>query len=174
MQVPRTVEKQVPYTYTVRKPRTVVMRVPLDPCGNPLPAAAPRAPSMAPSAAARPTAPAAEPAPAAQPKTFSDAPAAAMPKAPEGWGGSELKHIDPEAAGAIRARRPVENDLEPISTPEAKSVDADSQATPRTEPTVAPPGPAVEPAPPQGSTRDVPAAETSAAPYPTVRGGHTT
>ena len=178
MQVPRTVEKRVPYTYTVRKPRTVVMRVPLDPCGNPLPPAAAATqsqvtpPSLAPAAAARPTTPAAQPAPATAPKTFSDKPAPAAQQQPEGWGSSDLQHVDPEAAGAVRAQKPVEDSLEPISTPEARPSAGDTRTAP--QPSVAPLGPAVEPAPPRGSTRDVPAAETSAAPFPAARGGHTT
>jgi hypothetical protein len=34
VQEPRVVETRVPVTYTIRTPRTVVMRIPLDPCGN--------------------------------------------------------------------------------------------------------------------------------------------
>jgi hypothetical protein len=154
------------------------MRVPLDPCGNPLPAAAAATqsqvapPSLTPAAAARPTAPATPPAPTTAPKTFSDMPAPARQKQPEGWGSSDLKHVDPEAAGAVRTQKPVESGLEPISTPEARPSATDTQAAP--QPSVAPLGPAVEPAPPRGSSRDVPAAETSAAPFPAGRGGHTT
>jgi hypothetical protein len=101
-------------------------------------------------------------------------PAPAAKKAPEGWGGSDLKHVDPEAAAAVRAEKPVESNLEPISAPDAKPSTTDSRSAPQPEPSVAPQGPAVEPAPPGGTTRDVPTAETSAAPYQAVRSGHTT
>jgi hypothetical protein len=181
MQVPRTVEKRVPYTYTVRKPRTVVMRVPLDPCGNPLPASATAAPAgQAPTAAARPAVPAA-PAPTTSQKTFGDTPASEPARQPEGWGGSNLRHVDPETAGSVRAQKPVEGQLETIPAPAAKSESAGSAAvpaedslSPKQEPSVAPLGPAVEPAPPAGSTRDVPAAKTSAAPQQSGGGGQTT
>ena len=156
MQVPRIVEKKTPYSYTVRSPRTVVMRVPLDPCGNPIAAPAAAA-TPAPAAAARPAA-APAPAQSGPVKTFSDKPADAAPKAPEGWTGSGLEHVDPAkkagSNGAVRADKPVEpaignRPVETIPTPSAK------------EPTVAPLGPAVEPPPPAADTRDVPAAETS-------------
>jgi hypothetical protein len=176
MQVPRVVEKKTPYTYTVRSPRTVAMRVPLDPCGNPIPSAA--APMAAPAAAARPmAAPTAAPAlqtpPSGPVKTFSDKPADAPAKAAEGWHGSSLDHVDPTAkAGAVRADRPVDDNaaLKPIETIPAPAAKQDAVAPapkapatpePTPEPTVAPLGPAVEPAPPAADTRDVPAAETS-------------
>jgi hypothetical protein len=169
MQVPRVVEKKTPYTYTVRSPRTVVMRVPLDPCGNPIPSAAASVP--APAAAARPAA-APTPAPALQSppsgpvKTFSDKPADAPAKSAEGWQGSALDHVDPDAKSAtVRADKPVDGatslkPIETIPTPAAKP-DAVAPAPKAPEPTVAPLGPAVEPAPPAADTRDVPAAETS-------------
>ncbi|MDA1040302.1 MAG: hypothetical protein O3A37_08460, partial [Planctomycetota bacterium] len=113
-----------------------------------------------------------QPAPAATPKTFSDMPAPAVKKEAEGWQGSNLQHIDPETAGAVRAEKPVEDGLEPISTPEARSPAAGPEGS--SEPSVAPVGPAVEPAPPVGSSRDVPAAETSAIPPFAGRGGRTT
>ena len=123
-QVPRVVEKRTPYAYTVRSPRTVVLRVPLDPCGNPIPTspsatgtvAAPRAATaaggvvpataIAPLPSAKPTAPSATPAPTAAPslspaeaaplKTFRDAPAETGKKpVVEGWGPSPMKHLDP-------------------------------------------------------------------------------
>lgn len=169
MQVPRVVEKKTPYSYTVRSPRTVVMRVPLDPCGNPLPAAA--AAMAAPAAAARPTtAPTAAPTlqtpPSGPVKTFSDKPADAPAKPAEGWQGSALDHVSPDAkAGVVRADKPVDGGtalkpIETIPTP-AATQDAVTPAPPSQEPTVAPLGPAVEPAPPAADTRDVPAAETS-------------
>jgi len=150
----------VPYTYTVRSPRTVVMRVPLDPCGNPIPAAIQQtsAISSVPAAAARPSAtptpvaaPSLAPAEPAAAKTFSDKPAA---PAAEGWTGSGLQHVDPKqtqaagsqaagnASGAVRAEKPADADsalrpIETIPTPPAKNVvPAPSAATP--SPTVAP------------------------------------
>jgi hypothetical protein len=181
--VPRVVEKKVPYSYTVRSPRTVVMRVPLDPCGNPIPAAVQQTSAVgtAPAAAARP---AAAPTPVTPPtlvptepsatKTFSDKPTVAVPKAPEGWTGSDLQHVDPKqspaagnqsTSGAVRAEKPAEDlrAVETIPTPTA----TDASPAPAPSPTVAPlqsqpqPGPAVEPAPPAASLKDVPAAETS-------------
>jgi hypothetical protein len=191
--VPRVVEKKVPYTYTVRSPRTVVMRVPLDPCGNPIAAAIQQTSAVAPMPAAvsRPAAvptpvaaPALAPAEAAATKTFSDKPAAKP--AAEGWGGSNLQHVDPKqapASGAVRAEKPATaagelKPLETIPTPAAKdAAPAPAAATPA--PTVAPLnaqpmlnvapqlnaqpqlGPAVEPAPPAASLKDVPASETA-------------
>jgi hypothetical protein len=187
MQVPRVVEKKTPYNYTVRSPRTVVMRVPLDSCGNPIPTAA-AAPAMtpAPSAAARPaTAPAAAapsltPAEAGAMKTFSDKPADQPAKPQEGWTSSAQPHVDPSQAEAVRTQKPVApqqpaptrddaanlRPIEPIPTPPAKAEAVAPQppaAAPKAaqEPTIAPLGPSVEPAPPAADTRDVPAAETS-------------
>jgi hypothetical protein len=187
MQVPRVVEKKTPYTYTVRSPRTVVMRVPLDACGNPIPTAA-AAPAIAPapSAAARPAAAAAAAAPALTPaeagamKTFSDKPADQPVKPQEGWTSSAQPHVDPAQAEAVRAQKPVApqqptaardeaanlRPIESIPAPPAKAEAAAPQAPaaapkPAQEPTVAPLGPSVEPAPPAADTRDVPAAETS-------------
>jgi Meckel syndrome type 1 protein len=183
MQVPRVVEKRVPYTYTVRTPRTVVMKVPLDPCGNPLPTAAaaarPAAPAtpapvLAPAPSGSP-APAAAPAPAAGPvKTFSDKPADAAPKTAEGWDSSPLDHVDPERSAAddrqaVRAEKPAAAEageelrkIEAIPAPAAKEPAA--QVAP--EPTVAPPGPAVYPPPPASDARDVPTAKTSGTSLP--------
>ncbi len=101
MQVPRVVEKKTPYTYTVRSPRVVVTKVPLDPCGNPLPA--PPAAAPRPTAAAAPVLSASE---ATAAKTFSSDKPADQPKPPEGWGGSALRHVDPEQAGGYRAEKP--------------------------------------------------------------------
>jgi hypothetical protein len=167
VQVPRVVEKKTPYTYTVRSPRTVVMRVPLDPCGNPIPTAA----MAAPAAAARPAvsaapAPTLQAAPSGPVKTFSDKPADAPAKPQEGWQDSPLDHVDPTTkSGAVRAEKPVDDAaaLKPIETipaPAAKQ-DAAVPAPKSPEPTVAPLGPAVEPAPPAADARDVPTAETS-------------
>jgi hypothetical protein len=156
VQVPRVVEKREPYTYTVRMPRTVVTKVPLDACGNPLPAAAPAA--VPPASTTPPATPAAGPV-----RTFRDKPADAAPApAPEGWGASSLDHVDPTtgSSGTVRAERPVAPEplkkVEEIPSPAAKEAPA---AEP--QPTVAPPGPAVYPPPPAGSDRDVPTAETS-------------
>jgi hypothetical protein len=87
-QVPRVVEKRTPYTYTVRSPRTVVLRVPLDPCGNPIPTAPAAVSAAAPRSAASssgvvpataitplPSAKPAAPAPAASTPTATAAPA---------------------------------------------------------------------------------------------------
>jgi hypothetical protein len=187
-QVPRVVEKKVPYTYTVRSPRTVVMRVPLDACGNPIPSAVQQtgAVGAAPAAAARPTAtptpvapPNLAPATPAPTKTFSDKPAA--PQAAPGWTGSDLQHVDPKQAqagggqsapGTVRAEKPADaggdlKSVETIPTPAAQEPTAapTRAPTPTQAPTVAPlnaqPGPAVEPAPPAATLKDVPAAETS-------------
>ena len=120
-QVPRVVAKQVPYTYTVRRPRTVVTRVPLDACGNPIavpaaPVALPAPQLPAPAAASRPMAPAApatapqQPAPQAPAdgpiKTYSDRPTDQAPANNEGWKNSDLKHVDPEAASAGESTGP--------------------------------------------------------------------
>jgi hypothetical protein len=65
----------------------------------------------------------------------------------------------------VRAEKPIDNatsalrPIEAIPTPAAKEPAAPTLKAP--EPTVAPIGPAVEPAPPAADTRDVPAAETS-------------
>jgi hypothetical protein len=187
-QVPRVVEKKEPYSYTVRSPRTVVMRVPLDPCGNPIPAASP-APAVAPAAAAKPVvvpqqaAPALTPAEASPAKTYSDKPADAPARVEEGWKGSGLDHVDPKSAtqsavgtngaaggsaNTFRAERPLGSgtegvrSAETIPTPSAKDVGATgSGSTATREPTVAPLGPSVEPAPPASDPKDVPAAGTS-------------
>jgi hypothetical protein len=176
MQVPRVVEKKTPYTYTVRMPRTVVTKVPLDPCGNPVPvsAAAPAAvaaPALsaapaieqvpAPAAAARPETPAAS----TPLKTFSDKPADAPAPAGDGWTASSLQQIAPTPATDALPRVAEKPALEPALAPAAESV-----------PTVAPAGPTVEPAPPAHDPRDVPAAKTSGAGLlkPLVTPGHTT
>ena len=162
MQVPRVVEKKTPYTYTVRMPRTVVTKVPLDPCGNPLPAPAPAAaarPAVAPATA---TAPALSQQAAAGPvKTFSDRPADAAAKTESGWGASNLPHVDPAAApadGAVRAERPAA-DAAP-----AEAIPSPAPRAEAAEPTVAPVGPAVEPAPPAHDQREVPATGASGRP----------
>jgi hypothetical protein len=181
VQVPRVVEKKTPYTYTVRSPRVVVTKVPLDPCGNPIaPAAAvmPAPALSAPAAAARPAAAAAPAAPALQQeaagpvKTYSDRPAESAAKAEEGWAASDLPHKDPApAAGgeAVRAEKPAaEADAaEAIPSPSARGAER--------EPTVAPLGPVVEPAMPAHDTRDVPATGTSGRPLlRSLNSGHTT
>ena len=188
MQVPRVVEKKTPYTYTVRSPRVVVTKVPLDACGNPIPAA-----SATPAGAARPAPAPAAPAPAAVApaaafsaadaspmKTFSSERPAAEPKAAEGWGGSNLRHVDPETAGRYRAEKPAADaaapemrKIESIPAPAAKEPAA--AAAPEPQPTVAPTGPSVYPPPPATDTRDVPAAKTSGRPWAAgAASGHTT
>jgi 2-oxoglutarate dehydrogenase E2 component (dihydrolipoamide succinyltransferase) len=181
------------------------MRVPLDPCGNPIPAAIQQTSGVTPmpSAASRPAAapatvapPALSPAAASATKTFSDKPAAAASPATEGWGSSNLQHVDPKqapASGSVRAEKPATTagDLKPIETiptPAAKDaapVPAAAPAAAKLAPTVAPLnpqpelntqpqlnlqpqlnaqpqlGPAVEPAPPAASLKDVPASETA-------------
>ncbi|MFM8634932.1 MAG: hypothetical protein ACKOEX_09010, partial [Planctomycetia bacterium] len=108
-----------------------------------------------------------------------NSPAAAPRKAPEGWGGSSLDHVDPQAPGSVRARKPVTNDvpqpIESIPAPAAKEPAASRGTTPSSpEPSVAPLGPAVAPPPPANDERDSPAAETSASPAPARTAGHTT
>jgi hypothetical protein len=197
MQVPRVVEKREPYSYTVRMPRTVVTKVPLDPCGNPIPVA----PTAAPAAVSRPTAtpaPTLSAADSAPVKTYSDRPADAPRKVAEGWGASSLDHVDPAAkgssdsSGTFRAEKPATDaaaadtlrTIEPIPTPAAKEPAAATiapqpapkavpQPTTEPSPTVAPPGPAVYPPPPANDPRDVPAAETSGSSL-LGRTGHTT
>ena len=106
-------------------------------------------------------------------KTFSDKPADQPAKPQEGWTSSAQPHVDPAQAEAVRAQKPVApredaanlRPIESIPTPPAKAEAAAPQtpAAPKAapEPTVAPLGPSVEPAPPAADTRDVPAAETS-------------
>jgi hypothetical protein len=187
MQVPRVVEKKTPYTYTVRSQRVVVTKVPLDPCGNPIPAA-PAAPAAAakPVPAPAPVAPAAafSAADANPMKTFSSERPAAEPKAAEGWGSSDLRHVDPNAttapAGSYTAEKPAADAVAPemrkiesIPAPVAKEPAA--TAAPAQEPTVAPTGPSVYPPPPASDTRDVPAAKTSGRPWTSgAASGHTT
>lgn len=100
-------------------------------------------------------------------KTYSDRPAEAAPaEAVEGWGASKREHVDPRtgsadagdtepaerAATGVESLRPIQPIPQPADEPAAAAAP---------EPTVAPPGPAVFPPPPAGSTRDVPAADTS-------------
>ena len=178
MQVPRVVAKQVPYTYTVRSPRVVVTKVPVDACGNPLPAA--------PAAAARPAS-SSTPAPAlSQPRpeagsgpvrTYRDRPAdgAAGEQAAEaeqGWGSSRLPHVDPQQGGAAtEARRPPSGG----ERTGAEDIPSPIAAEKNQEPTVAPLGPAVEPAPPAHDERDLPVTGTSGRPVlRSLHSGHTT
>ena len=195
MQVPRVVEKREPYTYTVRMPRTVVTKVPLDSCGNPIPAA----PAAVPAAVSRPTvtpAPALSAAGSAPLKTYSDRPADAPRKVEEGWGASSLDHVDPakgssESSGTFRVEKPAADTaateslkkIEPIPAPAAQEPAAAGGPQPgpkpapqpaaEQSPTIAPPGPAVYPPPPANDPRDVPAAETSGSSL-LGRTGHTT
>jgi hypothetical protein len=108
----------------------VVTKVPLDPCGNPIPAAAATpavaAPALAapataatyeavpaptaspaPAAAARPEAPAAAATDAGPVKTFSDRPAEAATPTPaaDGWKASNLEHTDPSIGTKAEVRR---------------------------------------------------------------------
>jgi glycine/D-amino acid oxidase-like deaminating enzyme len=130
------------------------------------------------------TAPALSPAEPAATKTFSDKPAAAAKPAAEGWGGSNLEHVDPKqapAAGAVRAEKPATTagDLKPIETIPTPAAKDAAPAAAKPAPTVAPLnaepqlnlqpqlnaqpqlGPAVEPAPPAASLKDVPTSETA-------------
>jgi translation initiation factor IF-2 len=186
MQVPRVVEKQTPYTYTVRSPRVVVTKVPLDPCGNPIPAA-PAAPASSakpvPAPAAVAPAAAFSAADASPMKTFSSERPAAEPKAAEGWGASDLRHVDPGAASAPAAGRyTAEKPAAEPPTPELRKIEAipapaakEPPAAPTQEPTIAPAGPSVYPPPPANDTRDVPAAKTSGRPWNSgAAAGHTT
>jgi len=182
VQVPRVVAKQVPYTYTVRTPRVVVTKVPVDACGNPLPAppaaaARPAAGGAAASGTAAPSLSGQQSTAAAGPvKTYRDRPtdgsrAEQAAEAKQGWGSSELPHVDPQqgrtATEARRAETAAEQAAEDISTPSA--------AKQAPEPTVAPLGPAVEPAPPAHDERDLPVSGASGRPIlRSLHSGHTT
>jgi hypothetical protein len=128
-------------------------------------------------------------------KTFSDLRPDAPKKVEEGWGSSNLDHVDPgtSPAGTVRAERPTVDaadapaaeqslkKIESIPAPAAKEpvvapqvpTESAPHAVPQQSPTVAPPGPAVYPPPPASDPRDVPAAETSGRSL-TGRHGHTT
>jgi hypothetical protein len=172
-------------------PRTVVTRVPLDTCGNPLPAAA-----------ARPTTGASDPAAgAAAAPSLSPAEAATLRKpytaekpitgqGESGWSKAQgLQHVDPRqgsdasragsgaAADATPGPAAAANVVEPIPAPASKK-DAPAASRPaEKEPTIAPPGVEVFPPAPASDTRDLPAAKTSGRPWlpPTAPDrGHTT
>jgi hypothetical protein len=173
VQVPRVVEKRVPVTYTQKIPRTVVTRVPLDACGNPIsvapaPASSSRptaAPASAPSLDANSAAPASSTgstAPTGPVRTYSERPTDSAPATSKGWGSSDMPHADPRVT-----ERPK---TEGMATPEA--IPSPREA----EPTLATPGPAVEPAPPAHDQRDVPASGTSGRPLlrPMQPSDHTT
>ncbi len=154
--VPRVVEKKTPYTYTERIPRTVVTRVPLDAWGNPLPVPPPAAmpPATSRPADAAPSAPSLDREPESKTdpaRTYSDRPTTST--ATEGWGASELPHANPRSA-MVKVDRPTTDDAAPESIPSPREV----------EPTIAAPGPAVQPAPPAHDERDVPASGTSGRP----------
>lgn len=169
MQVPRVVEKRTPYTYTVRMPRTVVTKVPLDPCGNPIPVAAATA---APAAASRPTSapvPAFSAADSGPVKTFSDRPADAPKTVAEGWGASSLDHVDPTtgsatASGTVRAEKPTV-DAADAPTAEQSLKKIESIPAPAAKEPVAAPQPALQP-----PTRSAPSAvpQPAVEPSPTV------
>jgi hypothetical protein len=170
VQVPRVVEKRVPVTYTQKIPRTVVMRVPLDACGNPMPvppapASASRpatSPTSAPSLGSTPAASANAAASAGPVRTYSERPTDTAAASSEGWGSSDMPHADPRVT-----ERPT---TEGTATPEA--IPSPREA----EPTLATPGPAVEPAPPAHDQRDVPTSGTSGRPLlrPMQSSDHTT
>jgi hypothetical protein len=111
-------------------------------------------------------------------KTYSDRPAESAAKAEEGWAASDLPHKDPApAAGgeAVRAEKPA------AEAAAAEAIPSPVAGGKAQEPTVAPLGPAVEPAPPvhdlrdQRDQRDVPATGTSGRPVlKSLRTGHTT
>jgi hypothetical protein len=181
MQVPRTVEKRTPHTYTVRMPRTVVTRVPLDGCGNPLPAAAARPTTGAANA------PAISSTEAARLRTPHTAEKPVIGQGEAAWGKAEsLEHFDPRTgssasrAGAESSGAPADakgtGGVEPIPAPAAKGA-ADAAVPAEKQPTVATPGPEVYPPPPASDNRDTPAAKTSVRPwlFPAVEDrGHTT
>jgi len=173
VKVPRIVENREPISYTVRKPRTVITRIPLDACGNPIhtpppsltPSVTPSnpaAPPMAPAAAARPTLPAVNTSEDFDQKTFSDSAAdVSLKDSPAGWGSSDLEHIDPESS-TVQANKPVTAELgsinEEIDETDTDTFPENNQPTPKVAPLR---GPSVEPGLPAGSTRDIPADETS-------------
>jgi len=162
--------------------------VPLDTCGNPLPAAAAR-----PTTGATPSAPAtgAAAAPALSPAeaaTLRKPYTAEKPITGEGesaWGKAEgLQHVDPlkgsdasrAAAGATPGPAAKPDAVESIPAPASKEDPAASRPVGK-EPTIAPPGIEVFPPAPASDTRDLPAAKTSGRPWlpPTVQDrGHTT
>jgi len=167
VQVPRVVEKKTPYTYTVKMPRVVVTKVPIDPCGNPLPVPeAVTAPAAAPASARQETG-------SGPVKTYSDRPADGREpsaKATPGWGPSSLPHQDPKQAPAMAATGEAVRAEKPAAAAETIPSPAAREDEPR-QPTVAPLGPTVEPAPPAHDERDAPAAEASGRPL--LRSLHT-
>jgi hypothetical protein len=129
-------------------------------------------------------------------KTYSDKPAQ-TPKVEEGWKGSSLEHVEPgksagdavpTPAGSVLAEKPADmnTSLKPIETiptpspltkPPAATVAPpaldsrlrfDAPQTPAATPAAEQQGPAVEPALPTGSAKDVPAAGTSALPLRSI------
>jgi hypothetical protein len=160
VQVPRVVEKRVPVTYTQKIPRTVVTKVPLDACGNPI--AVPPAPaSVSKPTASSTSAPSLDSPPATSSgtsgskgpvRTYSERPADSAAAAATGsWGSSDMPHADPR----VTERPTTASDASPVET----------IPSPReTEPTLATPGPSVEPAPPAHDQRDTPTSGTSGRP----------
>ena len=173
VQVPRVVQKQTPYTYTERTPRTVVTKVPLDACGNPLPIAPPAASAARPASPTSTTPPAlpakAEAAAGGGPiKTYSDRPAdaAAAGTAEGGWGSSNMPHVDTSnpATGASTGPAAVSAERPAIGGEEAEPIPSPAASDKAAEPTIAPLGPKVEPAPPAHDERDIQATGASGRP----------
>jgi hypothetical protein len=96
-------------------------------------------------------------------KTFSDKPAEMSPPVTDGWKASTLDHADPvpTAAETRQADKPI---VEVVPGRSNEAMPAPAAAAPSTAlpteqaPTIAPPGPLVEPAAPAHDLRDVPAA----------------
>jgi len=124
-----------------------VTRIPLDPCGNPLPFA-PRAtpasvippattPPMTPATSTAPTLAPATQTPATQApvegngpiKTFSDRPTDVPPLSNEGWKDSELNHVNPEAQTSPIGGQPIQTNR--------PTGDVDPKASTAAEPTPA-------------------------------------
>jgi hypothetical protein len=113
-------------------------------------------------------------------KTFSDKPAAAAAPVSDGWTASPLQHIDPAKTAGVQSRvaeKPLADSAvaaEAIPSPSAAVPSVTVPAEPT--PTVAPAGPAVEPAQPAHDLRDVPSAKTSGAGFlkPILTPDHTT
>jgi hypothetical protein len=162
MQVPRVVEKRTPVVYTERVPRTVVYRVPIDSCGNPIPnvsasTLSSSSPSVAPavSSVAKPASSETKSLPSNQPTATFGESSSIAPKGStttEGWQQSARKHIDPDSSdesSRVRVQKP-----SPIAVPPIETIPTPAPAL----------GPAVEPAAPATEPEPVTIENTSVVP----------
>jgi hypothetical protein len=98
-------------------------------------------------------------------KTFSEKPAGTAAPAADGWKAATPERVtqSPPQPEAYRAEKPADTGslsrIEPI--PSAAAAEPSATVPDEGAPTIAPVGPAVEPAPPVHDPRDVPAAGTS-------------